>query len=215
VLVAIGIMVGSFRETVLLWMTDQLRADLYLSPAVPAAADRHPKMSADIPERLSRLPGIAAVDQMRNYEISYQGMPATLGSIDANIAGRYQTRSFLPGTTAQSVFRQLLGANAVIVSEPFATFGGTFHPRARRNAITGRWRVYRSQSGGGLTSACQIKGLRVTRPSGPYPAGLPGTRARCVEAVEPSCIESSTAALQPGLIQSHRREGSPQLRPLR
>jgi putative ABC transport system permease protein len=120
VLVAIGIMVGSFRETVLLWMTDQLRADLYLSPAVPAAADRHPKMSADIPERLSRLPGIAAVDQMRNYEISYQGMPATLGSIDAHIAERYQTRSFLSGAAARSVFRQLLGTNAVIVSEPFA-----------------------------------------------------------------------------------------------
>ena len=120
VLVAIGIMVGSFRETVLLWMTDQLRADLYLSPAVPSAADRHPKMSADIPVLLSRLPGIAAVDQMRNYEISYQGMPATLGGIDADIAGRYQTRSFLSGASAPSVFRQLLGANAVIVSEPFA-----------------------------------------------------------------------------------------------
>jgi putative ABC transport system permease protein len=101
-------------------MTDQLRADLYLSPAVPAAADRHPKMSADIPERLSRLPGVAAVDQMRNYEISYQGMPATLGSIDAHIAERYQTRSFLSGAAARSVFRQLLGTNAVIVSEPFA-----------------------------------------------------------------------------------------------
>jgi putative ABC transport system permease protein len=120
VLVAIGIMVGSFRETVLLWMTDQLRADLYLSPAVPAGADRHPKMSADIVERLSRLPGVAAVDQMRNYEISYQGMPATLGSIDARVAGLYQTRSFLSGAAAPSVFRQLLNANTVIVSEPFA-----------------------------------------------------------------------------------------------
>ena len=120
VLVAIGIMVGSFRETVLLWMTDQLRADLYLSPAVPAAADRHPKMSADIVERISRVPGVAAVDQMRTYEISYQGMPATLGSIDARIAARYQTRSFLSGAGARSVLHQLLGADTVIVSEPFA-----------------------------------------------------------------------------------------------
>ena len=120
VLVAIGIMVGSFRETVLLWMTDQLRADLYLSPAVPAAADRHPKMSADIVERLARLPGVAAVDQMRNYDITYEGMPATLGSIDARVARFYQTRSFLSGAAAPSVFRQLLDSNNVIVSEPFA-----------------------------------------------------------------------------------------------
>ena len=120
VLVAIGIMVGSFRETVLLWMTDQLRADLYLSPAVPSSADRHPKMSADIIDRVSRLPGVAAVDQLRSYEISYQGMPATLGSIDVNIASHYQTRSFLSGAATPSVFRRLVGANAVIVSEPFA-----------------------------------------------------------------------------------------------
>ena len=45
-LAAVGIMVGSFRETVLLWMEDRLQADLYLRPAVPAGADRHPTMSA-------------------------------------------------------------------------------------------------------------------------------------------------------------------------
>jgi putative ABC transport system permease protein len=120
VLVAIGIMVGSFRETVLLWMTDQLRADLYLSPAVPAAADRHPKMSAGIIERLARLPGVAAVDQLRSYEISYQAMPATLAGVDVQVASRYQTRSFLSGASAPAVFRQLANSHNVIVSEPFA-----------------------------------------------------------------------------------------------
>ena len=34
-LVAVGIMVGSFRETVLIWMEDRLQADLYLQAAVP------------------------------------------------------------------------------------------------------------------------------------------------------------------------------------
>ena len=37
---AVGIMVGSFRQTVLFWMEDRLRADLYLRPAGPAGADR-------------------------------------------------------------------------------------------------------------------------------------------------------------------------------
>jgi putative ABC transport system permease protein len=31
-MVSVGIMVGSFRETVLLWMNDRLPADLYLRP---------------------------------------------------------------------------------------------------------------------------------------------------------------------------------------
>ena len=45
---SVGIMVGSFRETVALWMDNQLKADFYLRPAGSAAADRHPTMSPDV-----------------------------------------------------------------------------------------------------------------------------------------------------------------------
>ena len=47
---AVGIMVGSFRQTVLLWMEDRLQADLYLRPAGPAGADRHPTLAPEIAE---------------------------------------------------------------------------------------------------------------------------------------------------------------------
>ncbi len=39
---AVGIMVGSFRQTVQVWMDNQLKADLFLRPAGNPAADRHP-----------------------------------------------------------------------------------------------------------------------------------------------------------------------------
>jgi putative ABC transport system permease protein len=117
---AVGIMVGSFRQTVLLWMEDRLQADLYLRPAGPAGADRHPTLAPDIPARLKALPEVAAVDQFRAYEISYQGLPATLGGGDARIAGRYGKRPFLSGARPADVFAQLPGRDNVIVSEPFA-----------------------------------------------------------------------------------------------
>jgi putative ABC transport system permease protein len=120
VLTAVGIMVGSFRETVLVWMDDLLQADLFLSPAVPAGADRHPTMSADIPAQLAHLPEVEAVDQLRSYAIRYEGLPATIGGMDARIGGRRQRRSFLSGAAAAGIFRQLIGNDAVIVSEPFA-----------------------------------------------------------------------------------------------
>ncbi|HUA18832.1 MAG TPA: FtsX-like permease family protein [Bryobacteraceae bacterium] len=119
-LAAVGIMVGSFRQTVLLWMEDRLGADLYLRPAAPVAPDRHPTMSADIPAALAKLPEVAAVDQLRTYEISYQGLPATLGGADARITGRYGHRPFLSGADPRTVFAQLIGSSTVIVSEPFA-----------------------------------------------------------------------------------------------
>jgi len=119
-LAAVGIMVGSFRETVLLWMEDRLQADLYLQAAVPPGPDRHPTISGDIADRLAMLPEVAAVDRARTYEIEYQGLPATLGAVDARITGRYGRRPFLSGANPQSVFAQLLRSDTVIVSETFA-----------------------------------------------------------------------------------------------
>jgi putative ABC transport system permease protein len=53
---AVGIMVGSFRETVLQWMDDRLQADLYLRPGGRIAPDRHPVMSADTGALLRAVP---------------------------------------------------------------------------------------------------------------------------------------------------------------
>jgi putative ABC transport system permease protein len=124
VLTAVGIMVGSFRETVLVWMDDILTADLFLTPAVPAGADRHPTMSADIPARLAQLPEVDAIDQLRTYEIRYQGLPVTLGGMDARTGALRRKRSFLSGAPAENVLGQLIGNNAVIASEPFANKHG-------------------------------------------------------------------------------------------
>ncbi len=120
-LAAVGIMVGSFRETVLLWMDDRLQADLYLRPAGKPGADRHPTMSAGTAARLAALPQVAAVDQFRGYEISYHDLPATLGGGEARIAGRYGKRPLLSGANPQSAFKKLLEGDNVLISEPFAT----------------------------------------------------------------------------------------------
>ena len=118
---AVGIMVGSFRETVLLWMGDQLPADLYLRPAGDPAADRHPTISSELTETIAELPGIAAIDRLREYEISYEGMPAGLGSIELNVLRSYHNADFLSGRKTNEVLAELRDSNAVLVSEPFAS----------------------------------------------------------------------------------------------
>jgi len=123
-LAAVGIMVGSFRQTVVLWLDDRLQADLYLQPAIPTGADRHPTLSPDLVPLLAALPGVAAVDQLRSYEISYQGLPAMLAAADTRITQRYGTRPFLSGADPADVFAQLQRGDAVIVSEPFSNKHG-------------------------------------------------------------------------------------------
>jgi putative ABC transport system permease protein len=116
---AVGIMVGSFRQTVVKWMETQLPADLYLRPAGEAAADRHPTISLDLVDRISKLPGVSAVERLRVYEISLDGKPAELAWLDLGVLREYRRSDFLSGRPANEVLSELRGTDAVIVSEPF------------------------------------------------------------------------------------------------
>ena len=116
---AVGIMVGSFRQTVMIWMSDQLPADLYVRPAGSAAADRHPTISPGLAEELAKLPGVGAVERLRIYEISYEDMPASLASADLNVLRSYHNSDFFSGRPREQVLAELRDSNAVVVSEPF------------------------------------------------------------------------------------------------
>ncbi len=117
---AVGIMVGSFRQTVVVWMDNQLQADLYLRPAGAAGADRHPSLSPGIASRIAALPQVEAVDSFRAYEIGFDGLPATLGATDMRVAARFGRTVFLGHPDPARIYAQLQRGNFVIVSEPFA-----------------------------------------------------------------------------------------------
>jgi putative ABC transport system permease protein len=116
---SVGIMVGSFRETVLIWMNDRLPADLYLRPAGTPAPDRHPTVSLELADKISKLPGVAGVDRLRAYEISYDGMPATLASVDLSALRSDHRSNFFSGRPTEQVLSEIRNADAVVVSEPF------------------------------------------------------------------------------------------------
>jgi len=118
-MVSVGIMVGSFRQTVVSWMNDQLPADFYLRPASDPAADRHPTISLELTEKIAQLSGVAAVDRLRAYEITYDAMPATLASVDLRVLRSYRSSDFFSGRPTEQVLSQLRGQNNVIVTEPF------------------------------------------------------------------------------------------------
>ena len=117
---SVGIMVGSFRQTVVNWMDAELPADLYLRPAGDPAPDRHPTISLELVDKIAKLPGVAAVDRVRAYEISFEGMPATLASIDLRAPDSRRRSDFLSGRPAAEVLPLLRGRYNAIISEPFS-----------------------------------------------------------------------------------------------
>ena len=120
-LVAVGIMVGSFRETVSIWMEGQLQADLYIRPATGGGANRYPTMSASVAETIRAVEGVQAVDRFRVYEINYRGKPALLGGGDSSVVKVSRRTSFLPGQDRDAILGKMQqGGDYAIVSEPFA-----------------------------------------------------------------------------------------------
>jgi putative ABC transport system permease protein len=118
-MVSVGIMVGSFRQTVVLWMNGRLPADLYLQPAAEPAPDRHPTLSLGLADTISKLPSVSEVDRLHAYEITFNGKPAELASVDLNALRLYNRSDFFSNRPTDQILAQLRGANAVLVSEPF------------------------------------------------------------------------------------------------
>jgi len=117
---SVGIMVGSFRETVSVWTNGLLRADFYLRPAGSSGVDRHPTMNVAIADQIEQLPGVAAVDRFRAYAISYQGLPATLAGGESSRAHDFAATRFLPGEDRDRILAKLPTGDYAVVSEPFA-----------------------------------------------------------------------------------------------
>ncbi len=117
---SVGIMVGSFRETVALWLDTQLRADLYVRVAGTQTAGERPALPPALPAILASTPGVAAVDLFYGSEFHYRGERATLGAGNMEVVRRYGRLRFLPGEGRDAILRSLADSDRAIASEPFA-----------------------------------------------------------------------------------------------
>jgi putative ABC transport system permease protein len=117
---SVGIMVGSFRETVALWLDTQLRADIYVRPDAPAAAGLYPPLPSVIPEILAATPGVAAVDLFHGIELRFRGERTALGAGNLEIVRRYGRLRLLRGEDRDAILRSLPNRDRAVVSEPFA-----------------------------------------------------------------------------------------------
>ena len=140
---SIAVMVGSFRETVALWLVNRLRADFYLRPAGRPSIDKHPTMDLLIADAIEALDDVAAVDRFRTYEISYNGLPATLGAGESGVISRLGSLRFLDGPTREETLAILARGDNVIVSEPFANKHGLSVGQSLELPLAGRMISFR------------------------------------------------------------------------
>jgi putative ABC transport system permease protein len=120
-MISVAIMVGSFRETLLLWLDTQLRADLYIGPGGSAGAGVNLPLPREVPRLAQKVSGVADIDILYALEFHYGPDRASLGGIRTEILRRYGHRRFLSGEgNRDAVLASLPGRDRVIISEPFA-----------------------------------------------------------------------------------------------
>jgi putative ABC transport system permease protein len=158
-LVGVTVMVGSFRESVVRWLDRTLRADVYVTTPSWRRARAEATISAEIVARLGALPGVRAVDTLRQVQVPAAGRRITLSGIEAGLPGAEGRVELVAGAPSPAEAFRALAAGAALVSEPLARRaglapGGTLAVRTGQGEaalhIAGVYRDYGTEAGAAL-----------------------------------------------------------------
>ncbi|MBT5257620.1 MAG: ABC transporter permease, partial [Nitrospina sp.] len=119
-IISMSIMVHSFRQTVIVWIGQTLKADLFVQVAGGRDIDYQYTLPGDRVGDIRKIPGVAAVDLFRAQDISYNDKSAVLGSGDFKALSRYGNLVIKSGPSAQELAAEMVGQDRAIVSESFA-----------------------------------------------------------------------------------------------
>jgi putative ABC transport system permease protein len=118
VTVAVGIMIDSFRGTVVRWLYSQLQADVYVSPPDLSVGRGDPSLPADLVADLSNAPGVADASTIRRADVVMDEGIVRVVAID--VGPRYEPRYDLAEGTLETAWKAFVDEGAILVSEPFA-----------------------------------------------------------------------------------------------
>ncbi len=117
-LIALTVMVGSFRKTVDIWIRQTIRGDLYVEPAGRDVSTSASAMPESLIAQVRKLPGVAAVDTYRGVEVPFRDRITHVGGIDFDVQARYGKLQFI-GTTAEASLTAAERQAGVIITESF------------------------------------------------------------------------------------------------
>jgi putative ABC transport system permease protein len=112
--IGVSVMIHSFRLTVVHWLDNYLRADIYISRADDSGAGIQP----DLPASLRDHPGVAAVTTGRWRRLPTAGEPTTLFVLDTGAEGFAGFQ--LVASTSAAAWPAFADGDGVLVSEPYA-----------------------------------------------------------------------------------------------
>jgi putative ABC transport system permease protein len=117
-MVSVAVMVGSFRSTVILWLDQTLKADLYLRPASDQAGNLESFLSPETIKAVSSSDGVLAVERLRSVPYDWRGQELTLAAFDTEVLQKYGNLVFKTRGDPQAFLSQIQKTPSVLISEP-------------------------------------------------------------------------------------------------
>ena len=118
--ISMCIMVHSFRQTVVVWIDQTLKADLFVRVAGGRDIDYQHTLPSDKIEKLKQVSGIGAIDQFRAMDISYNNLPVVLATGDFSVLSKFGNLVIKAGTPAGELAQNMVNQDRAIVSEAFS-----------------------------------------------------------------------------------------------
>lgn len=122
-MIGLSVMVGSFRKTVDIWVTQTIRGDLYIEPVGRRVTGTATVLPPAVVAAARGLPGVAAVDTYRAVEINYGDRLAHVAGVDLEIQRDYGRQLFLNGDSRE-ILDRARKEDGIVASESFAFRAG-------------------------------------------------------------------------------------------
>ena len=119
-MVAIAVMVGSFRETVAYWVGQTLQADLFVSAARGGPIARRGGLSEETEAILRAHPAVMAIDGFIGVETRYDGSLITVGAGRFDVLREHGALQFKAPADGRAALARAAATGGVVVTESFS-----------------------------------------------------------------------------------------------
>jgi putative ABC transport system permease protein len=119
-MVAVALMVGSFRETVRIWVNQTVMSDLWLRPAKGLSNADAALFPPSIADEVERVPFVKSVDRVRGRTVLYEDTLINVGSGEFAVTAEDGTLPMLRPRSMREALQNAIRLDGVFVSESFS-----------------------------------------------------------------------------------------------
>ncbi len=115
---AVGTMIGSFRQTVVVWLEERLKADLYISAPSLVSRRNDALLPPDILKRYQNHPGIESVNYYREIKLPVDNKEISI--IGINLTEQNKSTYRFKSGRAEDIWQTLSSGRHILITEPFS-----------------------------------------------------------------------------------------------